>query len=176
MYKKYSSFILIIFTLFCFTNLSAEQIKISYIDVEKIMSESTVGKKINKRIESLIKKKNKEFQKVEKDLKAKEAEISKQQNILSKDELNKKINSLKSDISNYRNLKNDFNNEMNKKRLKATSQLVVYLNKILGKYASDHSISLIIQKKNIVIGKAEMDITKEVLKIFDKEVKDVKLN
>tara|TARA_B100000900_G_C20489976_1_gene679140 strand:+ start:140 stop:670 length:531 start_codon:yes stop_codon:yes gene_type:complete len=176
MYKKYSSFILIIFTLFSFTNLSAEQIKISYIDVEKIMSESTVGKKINKRIESLIKKKNKEFQKVEKDLKAKEAEISKQQNILSKDELNKKINSLKSDISNYRNLKKDFNNEMNKKRLKATSQLVVYLNKILGKYASDNSISLIIQKKNIVIGKAEMDITKEVLKIFDKEVKDVKLN
>ena len=176
MYKKYSSFILIIFTLFSFTNLSAEQIKISYIDVEKIMSESTVGKKINKRIESLIKKKNKEFKKVEKDLKAKEAEISKQQNILSKDELNKKINSLKSDISNYRNLKKDFNNEMNKKRLKATSQLVVYLNKILGKYASDNSISLIIQKKNIVIGKAEMDITKEVLKIFDKEVKDVKLN
>ena len=176
MYKKYSSFILIIFTLFCFTNSSAEPIKISYIDVEKIMSDSTVGKKINKRIESLIKKKNKEFQKVEKDLKDKEAEISKQQNILSKDELNKKINSLKIDISNYRSLKNDFNNEMNKKRLKATSQLVVYLNKILGKYASDNSISLIIQKKNIVIGKAEIDITKEVLKIFDKEVKDVKLN
>ena len=54
--------------------------------------------------------------------------------------------------------------------------MVVYLNRILGKYAKDNSASLIIQKKNIVIGKTEMDITKPILEIFNKEVKDVKLN
>ena len=76
----------------------------------------------------------------------------------------------------YRNKKSDFNKEINQKRLSATSKIVVYLNKILGKYATDNSISLIIQKKNIVIGKAEMDITTPILEIFDKEIKDVKLN
>ena len=54
--------------------------------------------------------------------------------------------------------------------------MVVYLNKILGKYASENSISLVIQKKNIVIGKSEMDITKPILEIFNKEIKDVKVN
>ena len=54
--------------------------------------------------------------------------------------------------------------------------MVVYLNKILGKYATDNSATLIIQKKNIVIGKTELDITKPILEIFNDEVKNVKLN
>ena len=35
---------------------------------------------------------------------------------------------------------------------------------------------MIIQKKNIIIGKSDMDITDKILKIFDKEVKDIKIN
>ena len=53
--------------------------------------------------------------------------------------------------------------------------MVSNLNKILGQYANENSISLIIQK-NIVIGKSDMDITKQILEIFNKEVKEVKLN
>ena len=48
-------------------------------------------------------------------------------------------------------------------------------NKILSKYALDNSYSLIIQKKNIIIGKSDFDITTEILDIFNKEVKNVKL-
>ena len=176
MHRFFLLFIFVIFILLNTNKLSADTINISYVDVEKIMTESIVGKKINKNIETLIKKKNKEFEKIEKNLKSKEEEIAKQQNLLSKEELNKRINSLKSDISSYRISKDKFSKEVNQKRLKATSEIVVYLNKILGNYASENSISLIIQKKNIVIGKSEMDITNKILEIFNKEVKDVKLN
>ena len=65
---------------------------------------------------------------------------------------------------------------MAQKKLNATAQMVSNLNKILGIYANKNSISLIIQKKNIVIGKSDMDITKQILEIFNKEVKEVKLN
>ena len=49
--------------------------------------------------------------------------------------------------------------------------MVDKLNAILSKYADDNKISLIVQKKYIVIGKSELDITKSVLEIFNKEVK-----
>ena len=155
---------------------NSEALKIAYVDIDKIISESKVGKKIHKKIESSIAKINKELEKDEKKLKTQEEEILKQKNIISKEEIDKKINKLKIDINTYRNKKNDFNSKISQKRLSATSEIVVYLNKILGKYAAENSISLIIQKKNIVIGVAEMDITDPILKIFDKEIKDVKLN
>ena len=62
---------------------------------------------------------------------------------------------------------------MAEKKLKLTGKMVSSLNRILGKYADENSISLIIQK-NIVIGKSKMDITKQILEIFNKEVKEIK--
>ena len=51
--------------------------------------------------------------------------------------------------------------------------MVDKLNRILSQYAADESIDIIIQKKNIVIGKSELDITETILKIFNKQVKSL---
>ena len=176
MYKRALFLTLFFFNFFLLNEAISENLKISYVDIDKIISESLVGQKINKSIDKFINKKNKDFQKIEENLKKKDTEIVKQQNILSKDELNKKIQDLQSEIKEYRNQKEKFNKNISEKKINETSQMVSYLNKILGKYASENSISLIIQKKNIVIGKSEMDITKQILDIFNKEVKEVKLN
>jgi outer membrane protein len=176
MHKIYKFLTVFFFIIFTTGFVQANEVKIFYVDIDKIIKESNVGKKVDKKIQSLITKKNKEFKKTEEDLKKKDSELVKQKNILSKDELSKKIKDLENDIKNYRTSKNNFNKNISQKKLKATSEMVVYLNRILGKYATDNSATLIIQKKNIVIGKTELDITKPILKIFNEEVKDVKLN
>ena len=94
---------------------STEDLKINYVDIDKIISQSDAGKKLNKSIDTIIKK-NKEFLKIEEDLK-KDAEIVKQQNILSKDELNKKIKDLQNEIQNYRNEKENLEKIWLKKNL-----------------------------------------------------------
>ena len=38
----------------------------------------------------------------------------------------------------------------------------------------ENNISFILQKKNIIMGKTELDITDDVLKIIDKEVSKIK--
>ncbi len=176
MHKIYKFFLFFFFLIPTISFTQAEELKIFYVDIDKIIAESNVGKKINKNLDKLIKKKNNEFKKIEEDLKKKDSDLVKQKNILSKEEFTKNLKKLENDIKIYRTNKNDFNKTITQKKLKATSEMVVYLNRILGKYATDNSISLIIQKKNIVIGKTEMDITKPILEIFNKEVKDVKLN
>ena len=50
------------------------------------------------------------------------------------------------------------------------------LNPILAKYADENSISIILKKNNIVIGKTELDVTEEILKIVNKDIKTFKLN
>ena len=64
----------------------------------------------------------------------------------------------------------------NQKMVKAQADLINKLTPILGEYAKKNDISLNIQKKNIVIGKSELDITKEILEIANKEIKKIKIN
>ena len=66
------NFLLVSIFLILTTNFSlAEQLKIFYVDIDKIIKESNVGKKVEKDFLSLVKKKNKEFNKIEEDLKKK---------------------------------------------------------------------------------------------------------
>ena len=111
------NFLLLSIFLILTTNLSqAEQLKIFYVDVDKIIIESNVGKKIEKDFRSIVEKKNKEFNKIEKNLKKKDGDLIKQKNILSKDELNNKIKSLEKEIKDYRADKNKFNQNISQKK------------------------------------------------------------
>ena len=60
--------------------------------------------------------------------------------------------------------------------MNATSQLINFLQPILSEYANNNSISIIFQKKNIVIGKTELDITEDILKILNENHKKIVIN
>ena len=47
---------------------------------------------------------------------------------------------------------------------------------ILVDYSSDNSISFILPKQSIIIGKSEFDITKNIIEVLDKKIKSIKLN
>ncbi len=64
---------------------------------------------------------------------------------------------------------------LTKKNIEGNGKLVKTLNPILADYAPKESISLIIQKKNIVIGMSELDITDRIVKLLDKKVQVIKL-
>ena len=117
-----------------------------------------------------IKKEDNRLKQKEKDLKSQEDKIIKQKNILSEDELNKLLNNLRKEIENFKKERISINNKFRDQKLKETN-LVSSLNNILANYV-EKFIALIIQK-NIVIGKSELDITKDVLDIFNSEVKSI---
>ena len=56
-------------------------------------------------------------------------------------------------------------------KINQTNILVQNLNKILAQYAEENSIDFILQKKNLVIGKSDLDITNQIMEIFNKQVK-----
>ena len=47
---------------------------------------------------------------------------------------------------------------------------------ILENYAKKNSISLILQKKNVVMGKKEIEITDDILSIANEKIKNIKIN
>jgi outer membrane protein len=171
---KVNSIILVFIFLFISVQKSvAEDLNIVFVDMDKIIASSNAGKKIQSSIDKFAKKENQKFDSTESNLKKKEQEILKQKNIISKEELDKKVKSFQTELSKLRKEKIEFNRNIIKKNKDATNKMVNEINKILTQYASDNSVSLVIQKKNIIIGKTELDITPQILKVFNSKVKSI---
>ena len=170
-YIKYL-IIIIFLSLLQSSNLLAE--KIVYLNIEKIMKESKAGKSIIKKINETNQKNLKKFKKIEEDLKNDEQDLIAKKNILSEEEFTKKFNLLKKNIDNYKILRQNSIQDITAKRKNASSEFFKKINPILGKYATDNEISFILQKKNIIMGKTELDITDDILKIVDNEISKIK--
>ena len=168
---KYLTFIIALFLLQS-SNLFAE--KIVYLNMEKIMKSSKAGKFIIKKINETNEKNLKKFKKIEEDLKNDEQDLIAKKNILNEEEFKKKFDLLKKKINDYKILRQKTIQDITTKRRNASSEFFKQINPILGKYASDNDISFILQKKNIIMGKTELDITDDILKIVDNEISKIK--
>ncbi len=167
-------FILLIFIIFLsYSSYSLASNIIAYIDMEQILNNSNVGKKAVADLENNHKKKIQNFKKVEENLKKKERDIISQKNILSNEEYEKKINNLRIEVRNYRNDRKKSLDTLTEKRIEISQKFLKKINPLIAEYAKEKSISLIIQKKNIVMGKTELDITSEIMDLIDKKIKKI---
>ena len=139
------------------------------------MNISNSGKKLILELESSQKKTMKNFLKIEENLKKEEKKLISQKNILSKDDFDKEIEKLRVKSKDYRIKRRNEVNELTKKRLSSTSTFIKLINPILAEYSSENSISIILEKKNIVIGKSDLDITDEILLIVNDRIKSINL-
>ena len=173
--KYFLRFFFIIFIIFYSSSSYSENL-IVFLDMDKIMSQSKAGKSITIQLEKLHKKNIGTFKKKEEELKNKELSIVSQKNVLTKEEFEKKINLLRKEANEYRIKRRDSINSLTKKRVDAQNKLIKTINPILADYSKKNSISMIIQKKNIIIGKTELEITDDILEILDKSLKTIDLN
>ena len=150
--------------------------KIVYIDVDFIMSNSKVGKYVSKKIEEGHKKNISSFKKIEDDLKKEEAKIVKKRSVLSSEDFQKEITKLREKANDYRILRKEKIDKITKQRLSATAKIIKELRPILAEYSDKNSISIIVEKKNIIIGKSELDVTKDILIIFDEKINKIAID
>jgi len=169
--KKY--FFFIFFFIF-FTNSYAQE-KIVYLDINFLINESDAGKYINNELKKINDKNVEEFKEIELSIKTEEENILKQKNLLKEDEFNKKIENLRNKYKTYQELSSSKSNDLKKLRNNAANQLLIIINEILAEYSTKNKISLILEKKNVVIGKSELDITKNILELLNKKIKKVEL-
>ena len=173
MFKKF--FITNIFILIFLSSYAEEQ-KIVYLNVDKIMQQSIAGKSIKNQLKKIHNKNLENFKKNDEILKNKEKKIIAQKNILSQEEFQKELKSLRTEIINFQKEQVKARDDINKLRIGATNKLISKLSPILEEYAKKNSISLILQKKNIVMGKKEIEITNEILEITNNQIKNININ
>ena len=167
---------LLFLLLFTFNPINSNEINIVYVDTDKILNESNVGKNIKKQVDAINDKNISNFKKIEEKLKTEEKKISQQKNIISKEEFEKKVNALRINANKFSKDVNDSKKDLVLKKNIATKKLLDSLTPILSEYASKNSIHIILQKSHIIIGREDLDITDSILTIVNKRVKNIKLN
>jgi len=166
---------LLIFFLFFFTTNSLADNKVLYLDISFILNTSTAGKFLNDELNNINKKNLEEFKKIENSIKSEDDKLTKQKNIIKEDEYKIKVIELRSKYKSFQELMKKKNNDLNKIRKDGANQILDVINELLTDYSSKNNISLIVDKKNIIIGKTELDVTKTILDLLNKKIKKVDL-
>ena len=171
-FKFFISSLVIFFFLYVFAHAE----KIVYLDMDKIMKLSKAGIVAIEKINNQKKKDVNKFRKIEDDLKAQETDLINKKNVLSTEEFNKKIETLTKKINDYRKLRQEAIDSSTKNRLNASADFANKIKPILAEYAGENNIDMVVQKKNIIMGKSSLDITNEILKIVDNKITNLKVD
>ena len=164
-----------IFFFLVLSNFSYADDKVVYLNVNYLLSESEVGKYVNSNLKKISDNNNKVFKNFEDELKSDEEKLLTQQNILKKEDYDKKLSELRSKFISYQDEKKVKTKELNLLRNNAGNIILKNINEILTEYSKNNSISLIIQKQSIIIGKTELDVTNDILKILNKKITKLEL-
>ena len=167
--KKY-----ILISLFFFlsiTSLNASE-KIAFIDVDYILNNSNLGKLIFKELETINKENIKKLSQREILIKQKKDSINKTKNISSKEQLEKDILNFNNDVEKFQLEKDKILKDF--KLLKETKldNFLKKINPIIQDYMKKNSIDIVLEKKQIFIGSSSVDITDEIIKLVNENVKD----
>jgi outer membrane protein len=155
-------------------SVNAEQ-KLVFLDMERVISTSSSGLSIINQLKDLSDKNLVLLNKQEKKFKEKETKLISQKNIISESEFASKAEQLKKEINKLNKSRNKIITDFNKLKIENTNKLLRMINPILIKFSKDNSISLILQKKDLIIGNSELDVTDEILKIVNNEVNTFKI-
>ncbi len=171
------NFFLLFFTIFLiFMNPAISEQKVVFVDMNIVISKSKVGASILNQLSDINDKDLIILKKEEKIFKEKEKKLISQKNIISETDFQTKIDELRSEINAYNQNRNIMIRDFKQLKIDSTNKLLILINPILLKYSNDNGISIILQKKNIVIGQNELDITNEIIKIVNNDVQNFKIN
>ena len=155
------------------SNLLANNSKVVFIDMDKLLNNSIVGKSVNKTIGSIIEKNKLEKENLEKDIKADDEKISSQKNILNDEEIKKMVDDKNIKIKNYQKIVSEHKKNVQKIKVDSSAIILENLKPILSEYSDKNSISMVLQKKDVIIGKNDLNITEDIIKILDNRLKKI---
>ena len=170
MFKK---FIFVIFFSFLSVSELKANDKISYVDMDYIITNTIAGKSLLENFKKEEKLKVEKFKTTDEDFKNKEKKILAKKNLVTNEEINKELRSLQVEFQNYRKNKIKEIDELKAKRNRNILSFIKLINPIIERYMSDNSIAILFDKKNIFIASKNYDITKNLISLIDKDIKSI---
>ena len=109
------------------------------------------------------------LKKKENELRAEENKILSQKNILSEEKYNEKVKNFKNKLESFRIEKDNLAQDFEATRKTKLDQFMLEINNIVEKYVKKESIDLVLNKKHILMGKNNYNISNQIMEILNNQ-------
>ena len=172
--KYLVKFFVVTFFFIISTHSFAEQ-KIVVLDMNYVLNSSKAGKDAQELLKKRFNANAKKFSELEKSLKKEEIDLLATKTNLTKQEYTKKSDTLRKKVIDYQSQRRTSIDNLATQRVEARKVLMNQIKPILSVYIKENDVSLIIDKKNMIVGSTEYDITKIIVEKLDKEFPSLNL-
>ncbi len=156
------------------THAFAEQ-KLVTLDMKYVLNNSKAGKEAQDFLKKLLLDNNKKFSDIENNLKEEETDLLEKKNILSKEEYQKKADTLRKKVIDYQSQRRAALDKVANQRTKARQTLLKTIDPLLNTYIQENDISIVIDRKYVLGGRTDLDITDSIIKKLNKELQSLNL-
>ena len=147
-----------------------------YLDFNYILNESNAGKKAQTTLKNRLDSGIKSLNGKEKSIQESEKKLIQKKKIISAEEYKKEIQTLRASVAKLQKERSELINSIAKKKKKAKDELLKNLNPIIKDYMIEKKIRMVVNKKALVLADENLDITQDIIKIFNTKLKEIKLN
>ena len=172
--KYFVKFIVVTFFFLQCTYALAEQ-KIVYLDMTFVLNKSKAGEGAQIFLKKTFEENQKKFIIQENELKNEESNLLGKKNVLTKEEYKKNSEDLRKKVLDYQKERRAFLDKIAKQRSEARQILVQKIDPILKTYSQENNVTLVIDKKFILSGNTDLDITEIIVEKLNKEFPSLNL-
>ena len=153
--------------------VQAEEIKIGYVDTRKVMNESKQGKKARADLEKLVKAKTAELDKQEKTLKDMQAAFEKDKLILKPEQVQARQKEFQEKLGAYQKLKAESQRELQRKDQEYSRKTLGDIQKVVAEIAKEKNLTLVFDahERPVIYSAPGPDLTDDVLKKYNAQAK-----
>lgn len=151
------------------------QTKVAVVNIQKIMSQSKAAESIQDQLQKHRKSFQDEFSKHERDLMDQEKALVEARAEMTPEDFTKKKQEFESQLLETRKLVQKRQRALEEGAGKALGELRDQVVRIVAEMADEQEYDLVVTKQNVILAQKDMDITDEVMKRLNKNLKKVEL-
>ncbi len=150
-----------------FPSAQAADLKIGFIDADRINRESVPAERATKKLEKEFAPREQEVRKLEQQIKALQGQLEKDGVTMSESDRRNKETELGRQTRDYQRLQREFREDLNLRRNEELASLFERANKVIKQIAESEKFDIILQEA--VYRSPRIDITEKVLKALSSE-------
>ena len=148
-----------------------ERLKIGFVDIQRVISESQAGKRARERFQSQVKKAEADVIKERQDLERMKSELEKKGPLLRDEERRNLEADLQKRSVNLQRTMTDHQQELQAKNNQIMSEILKELEKIVNEVGKAEKFTLILERSQILYSDQGIDITNKVIETYNSRIK-----
>ena len=156
-------------------NLSEAEDRVSYLDIDYLLTNTIAGKKLINTLKNQEELKINKFKLNDDNFKNEEKKILAKKNLISQEEINDELKLLQIEFEKYKKERIEEIDKLKNIRNINIENFLNLINPIIEEYMADNSIYMIIDKKNVFIANKDYDITNNLIELIDNQIKNIEI-